>query len=44
MKTGPDYIQLYPLLRCNRSTAQAYHHTGDLAAPDPRCTILVMGH
>jgi len=27
MKTGPDYIQLYPLLRCNRSCSFCFNHT-----------------
>jgi radical SAM protein with 4Fe4S-binding SPASM domain len=26
MRTGPDYIQLYPLLRCNRSCAFCFNH------------------
>ncbi len=27
MRTGPDYIQLYPLLRCNRSCSFCFNHT-----------------
>ena len=27
MRTGPDYIQLYPLLRCNRSCAFCYNQS-----------------
>ena len=27
MRTGPDYLQLYPLLRCNRSCSFCFNHT-----------------
>ena len=27
MRAGPDYIQLYPLLRCNRSCSFCFNHT-----------------